>query len=148
VRTSLRWLFLVVPTVALAGCDQRRPQLATAPTLASFTVGVPGASFRLTPAERASILPEFDADALERLLAMVPPEARPRLLSGFQAPAPGERAGFVVRLGHPALQAQLEKVWAPFWESYSDKQMDEEVGYLPGRSAAKALRAQKANRPE
>lgn len=136
-----RVLYLAASAFVLIGCDQPRSQLATAPALAAFTVGVPDASFRLTPGQRASVLPSFDADELERLLAMVPPEVRPTLLSRFQPPRPGERPRLLVRLGHPALQAQLEKVWAPYWAGYSDQEIDREVEYLPGRQVAKALRA-------
>lgn len=47
----------------------------------------------------------------------------------------------VVRLGHPDLQAALEEVWAPYWDSYTDEEMAAEVDYLPGREAARRRRA-------
>lgn len=68
-----------------------------------FQIGVPDPSFRLSEAERATLLPDFDATALERLLSMYPPERRADLLKRFQASDDGW-ARLVIRLGHPALQ--------------------------------------------
>jgi hypothetical protein len=108
----------------------------------TFAVGVPDPSFRLSAEEKAAVAPAFDPDALERLLSMYPPEGRTELLRRFQQmPDDAEpRVRLVVRLGHPELQAALEEVWAPYWDSYTDEQMDAEVGYLPRREAARKRR--------
>lgn len=102
--------------------------------------GVPDPTFRLSEEERAKVLPEFDAEALERLLGMVPPDRRAGLLTRFQETDEG-RGRFVIRLGDPALQAVLEEVWAPYWSTYPDEAaMDAEVDYLPGREIARQRR--------
>jgi hypothetical protein len=108
----------------------------------TFAVGVPDASFRLSAEEKAAVASAFDPHALERLLSMYPPEGRAEFLRRFQQ-MPDEadpRLRLVVRLGHPDLQAALEEVWAPYWESYTDEQMAAEVDYLPGREAARRRR--------
>lgn len=136
-------LFCAVGVLLLLGssaCDKRAGAPITAPSTSGFSIGVPDSSFRLTPAERHSIMEGFDSDAVERLVSMVPPEARATILSRFQHPAPGQPARLLVRLGHPALQAELERVWAPFWSKHSASEMDSEVRYLPGRAEAKRLR--------
>jgi hypothetical protein len=103
---------------------------------------VPDASFRLSAEEKAAVAPAFDPDALERLLSMYPPEGRSGLLLRFQQmPDEGEpRLRLVVSLGYPDLQAALEEVWAPYWDSYTDEEMAAEVDYLPGREAARRRR--------
>lgn len=123
-----------------SACDKRAGAPITAPSTSGFNIGVPDPSFRLSPEQRQRIMEVFDPDAVERLVSMVPPEARARILSRFQQPQEGQPARLLVRLGHPALQAELERAWAPFWSRYSDSEMEVEVGYLPGRVEAKRLR--------
>lgn len=136
----LRVCFGIAVVVVVTACDLPRRGSVTAPPLTAFTIGVPDPSFRLNAEERALVLAIFDADALETLLAMVPPDVRPTLLSRFQQSRDGERPRLVMALGHPGLQAQLEKVWAPYWSDYTDQQIDNEVAYIPGRAIARALR--------
>lgn len=107
----------VAAALLVAGCDRHQEVVMTAPR--PNTVRLPAADvhFRLTPEERASLRPGFDADALERLLAAIEPGARPDLLRSFQMPEPGERVRNTVQMGDPELQPLLDEVWLPFWES-------------------------------
>lgn len=89
----------------------------TAPHPNTVRLPAPEASFRLTPEDRASLRPGFDADALERLLAAIEPGARADLLHSFQMPAPGQRLRNTIQMGDPELQPLLDEVWLPFWES-------------------------------
>ncbi|HEX8691702.1 MAG TPA: hypothetical protein VF746_04730 [Longimicrobium sp.] len=100
----------------------------------------PDPHFRLTPAERSKVLPDFDADALERLLSMVIPEMRQEILRHFQPRAPGERLGNLVQFYDPKLQAVLEEVWAPFWDTASDEEIEKDWYGMPGRLIAKQRR--------
>jgi hypothetical protein len=106
-------------------------------------VVTPDPTFRLTDEVRATIAPAYDPDALERLLSMYPSDGREQLLRNFQnLPDESEpRVQVVVRLGHPQLQAALDEVWAPYWCTYTDEEMDAEVAYLPGREAARKRRS-------
>jgi hypothetical protein len=109
-----------------------------------FQIGVPDPAFRLNAEERASVLPGFDVDALERLLSMYPPEGREQLLKRFQ-PTEDGRGRMLMRIDHPALQAVLEEVWAPHWLDYPDEAaIDAEVDYIPGREIAKQRRRAEA----
>lgn len=112
-----------------------------------FVLGEPDSSFHLSDDERARVARCFDPDALERLLSMYPPEGRADLLRRFQILPQGSepRVQRVIRLGHPSLQAALEEVWAPYWASHTDEEMETEVDYLPGRDAARRLRRTNAH---
>lgn len=112
----------------------------------------PDPEFRLTPAERASVRPGFDVDALERLLAAVEPDARPILLDGFRQPSREEleRGGFStppVRMGDPALQPLLDEVWAPAWERFAPDLLDDETVGYPGKELARQRRAAMKRQP-
>lgn len=63
----------------------------TTPEMQSLRIEVPDRDFRIGTEDRARIVPDVDADALERLLSMVRPERRAELLKAFQYPKPGER---------------------------------------------------------
>jgi hypothetical protein len=109
-----------------------------------FEIGVPDPNYRLPEEDRAKVGANFDADALERLLSMVPPDTRDDILPSFVPPDPsvGERpSGWLVRLGHPALQAALEEVWVPYWRHVSDEDLDSgSEDHIPGRELAKQRR--------
>lgn len=106
-----------------------------------FTVGIPDPTFKLSPEQRTEVHPYFDADALERLLGMMPPEARPDTFSRFVRPAEWTgRVRYLVSLGHPALQEALEEVWLPFWAGMSDEEMEAQPDVLPGRELARRRR--------
>ncbi|HEX5727591.1 MAG TPA: hypothetical protein VFX98_19115 [Longimicrobiaceae bacterium] len=111
----------------------------------SSFVFTPDPSFRLTASDRARLLPWYDADALERLLSMYPAAERSGILENFQMPEPGQQRGLLVQVGHPQLQAILDEVWVPFWETYTDEEIDAEPGNFPGRELAKRKRRNAGN---
>lgn len=126
---------------ATAGCDHAIPTTAMAPNRLDLRAPTPDEGFRLSPAERSRVLPDFDAAALERLLAMVKPEMRNEVLRYFQPrDERGEPRGHLVQLHDPRLQAVLEEVWAPFWDNASDQALDENLYGMPGREAARRRR--------
>lgn len=139
-RCLLRWCFLlVVGSIVLVGCERAGPIVS--PTYKPFEVVLPDTSFHLSAEVRASVREGFDVDALERLLSMMPPEARPSTLAAFQRPTPGsDRVRMLVHLGHPKLQAVLEEVWAPMWEGLTDEELQRLDRQFPGREAARARR--------
>ncbi|HEX6038133.1 hypothetical protein [Longimicrobium sp.] len=97
----------------------------------------PDPSFRLTPAERASIQPGFDVDALEHLLAILHPDLRTDTLASFQRQAPGVIGGGLIRFEDPVLQALLDEVWAPRSENApQDWFHDPDLRRYPGREIA------------
>lgn len=125
-----------------AACEHAAREAAlVGPASPVLRAGGPDPEFRLGPAERAKVLPYFDADALERLLSMLPARARERTLASFQATRPGEPHGHLVGLGHPALDAVLAEVWAPYWEGVPDEEMAQHPGRFPGRELAMERRA-------
>lgn len=116
-------------------------------------LAMPDPSFRLSLEERAKVRPEFDADALERLLGMIHPDLRREIMRNFIAVKPeeldpGERIGWITELYDPAtgqidsqLQAVLEEVYAPLWETVSDADLNNPHSYFyPGLERAKARR--------
>ncbi|HEV2150505.1 MAG TPA: hypothetical protein VGR37_24105 [Longimicrobiaceae bacterium] len=103
-------------------------------------------AYRLDGADRAKMLPGFDADALERLLAMVRPDRRREVLAHFQKREDGERARHLVALDDPELQGMLEEVWAPVWDAVqaTDAELAADVYGFPGREIAMQRRAARA----
>lgn len=110
----------------------------TSPDAEPLRLNAPDASFQLTTADRASLAPVFDADALERLLREIRPDMRGEILSYFQK---GKSRGHLIEIHDPGLQTLLEAVWVPFWDNASDQAVDEDWYGMPGREIAKARRA-------
>ena len=110
----------------------------TSPDAEPLRLEAPDPAFHLSADDRATLAPEFDADALERLLRQVRPDMRTEILSHFQV---GQARGHLVEIHDPRLQAVLEEVWAPFWENTPDKALEENWYRMPGREIAKARRA-------
>jgi hypothetical protein len=110
----------------------------------SIRLEAPDRNFRLTQRERERIVPGYDADALERLLAAVEAAVRPFLLSRFIVPedGSGRMPGVMVLMGDPKLQPLLDEVWAPMWELYPDM-LDTETKDYPGREIARERRARR-----
>lgn len=104
---------------------------------------VPDPSYRLSDADRAKLLPDFDAEALERLLGMTHPERRHHILKCFQVRENGERLGHLVGLEDPELQKVLEEVWAPMWDAVgaTDAEIAANAYGWPGREVARRRRA-------
>ena len=111
----------------------------TVPDATPLRLETPDRTFRFTAADRAAVVPHFDADALERLLQQVRPDMRGEILSYFQM-GQGAR-GHLVEIADPQLQSILEEVWAPFWEDASDQDLEENSYQMPGREIAMARRA-------
>ncbi len=111
----------------------------------------PDASFHLTADERSRTI--FDADAVERLLALIDPEFRPRIMRHFVQPLPGEvepgeRIGWLVELldpqtdrTDPILQPLLEDAYVPLWAELSDEFVyDPDCNPYPGRERERRRR--------
>lgn len=110
----------------------------TSPDAEPLRLEAPDPAFRLTAEDRAALAPGFDADALERLLRQIRPDMRGEILSCFQI---GTSRGHLVGIHDPQLQAVLEEVWAPFWDTAPDQALDEDWYRMPGREIATARRA-------
>lgn len=133
----------LVPTVSLllaGGCEHAPQPIPTTPSPSSHQARTVTPSFHLTPAQRASVRPEFDVDALERLLRMLPEARRARVLGCFQKDEDPSR-GFLVSLGDPALDAVLEEVWAPYWRQAPDEALTQDGDPIPGKRIERARRA-------
>lgn len=133
--------------LGLAACEHRQQgTLVTSPDAIPLRLEAPDAAFRLTPDDRATLAPPFDADALERLLREIRPNMRGEILSYFQA---GTSRGHLVVIHDSRLQAILEEVWAPFWDNAPDQALEEDWYRMPGRELALARRAaQRAQRDQ
>lgn len=107
---------------------------------------VADAGYRLSDADRAKLLPGFDAEALERLLAMVRSGMRRQILACFQKPETAGSHGHLTVLRDPELQSVLEEVWAPVWDAVraTDAELEADVYGFPGREIAMRRRAARA----
>jgi hypothetical protein len=123
--------------LTLCACEHRQGALVTSPDAEPLRLEAPDTSFQLSAEDRAALMPDFDADALERLLREVRPDMRGEILAYFQ----GKSRGHLVQLFDPHLQTILEEVWAPFWADAPDEALDENWYRMPGREVAKARRA-------
>lgn len=103
-------------------------------------------AYRLDDDDRARLIPGFDADALERLLAMVRPGRRREILAHFQKRENGDRLGHLVAIHDPELQKILEEVWATVWDAVqaTDAEIEAAVYGYPGREIAMQRRAARA----
>jgi len=109
--------------------------------LPSYRLDPPDANYRVSPDDRETIRTGFDPDALERLLAMIVPDARPELLRAFQWPERGVPASNIVKFQDPDLQAVLDEVWLPMWETEIPDALDAEKKEFPGLALARRRRA-------
>ena len=107
----------------------------------------PDPSCHIDDAARARLQPGVDPDALERLLRCFPAESRASHLDMFSirlvVDADGRAADVTVltRISNPVMQHLLEEVWQPFWASFSDAELEQELGGPPGRELARRRRA-------
>lgn len=95
----------------------------------------PDPNYRLPEVERQRLRRVFDADALERLLARVPPEKREDILASFRIPD-GNTTDELWSFGEPALQEILEEVWTPYWDRLSVEDIRRDESGRPGKGAA------------
>ncbi len=91
--------------------------------------------FRLAEAERQRLRRRFDHDALEKLLAHVPPERREGILECFRIPE-GNEVQELWYIGDPELQAILEEVWAPMWAGRTVAEIEADETERPGKRLA------------
>lgn len=91
--------------------------------------------FHLTATQRHMVRRGFNADALERLLARIPPEHRDSVYQAFAVPR-GNQVRELWYIDDPALQALLEQVWAPVWDGLSIDQIKADRSGRPGRNLA------------
>jgi hypothetical protein len=140
--SAVRFVCLLGIAVLAVACESAaRAPLATEPDYQPLALRRPDRGFRLSPGERARVVPGFDVAALERLLGMVRPDMRARVLWYFQAGGPGEPGrGALTSFTEPALQAVLEEVWAPMWDAVPDRELDADSSYFPGRGIARQRR--------
>jgi hypothetical protein len=102
--------------------------------------------FRLTAELRAHVAPEFDCDALERLLQHVDPVTRAYLLDLFLLPehrsVPPVPNQFTTLVGSTdeRFNALLAEVWQPFWLDKPDEMLDDPDSRYPGRELARERR--------
>jgi hypothetical protein len=123
--------------LTLCACEHRQGALVTSPDAEPLRLEAPDASFQLSAEDRAALMPDFDADALERLLREIRPDMRGEILAYFQ----GKSRGHLVEIHDPHLQVILEEVWAPFWDDAPDEALNENWYRMPGLEVAKARRA-------
>lgn len=118
--------------------------------MAESDVPVPPTSGRLTQDERARVGARFDADAVERLVALTTPDSRAALLESFYDPVVADSDGSVqilVKISDPAMQRALDDAWAPRWARMTLRELEGVSSDLPGvRDAIARLR--KAQEPQ
>lgn len=137
-----RFLLIAPLALLIVGCESGNPNsLMTTPAPHSIRLAQPDATYRLSPADRAKLIDFYDADALERLLQMVEPDARARMLPMFQRS--DQRRGMITKLDDPALQGVLEEVWAPYWDDLPADALEDEEGGVPGREIARRRRLER-----
>ena len=140
---------LRVAVLLLNGCES--PPLtggsqvnANDPPDGSIRMAAPDLSFELSDADRARVRQDFDPDALEGLLQLIEPEHRPDMLARFvyyEGVVPERYRGNLVYMNDPILQAELEKVWQPYWRSWPTEALRAaDQSPVPGRAAALSAR--------
>ena len=103
-------------------------------------------TFHLDPAVRAHIAPDFDADALERLLQHLGPLDRPTVLDEFLLPeqrvyAPVPNQWWVLKaFTDTVLNEMLAEVWQPFWDSQPVERLTDPHCPYPGQALARRRR--------
>jgi hypothetical protein len=147
-RFNFTFPLLVAGMIVVAGgCEGTQNTTMSAPAPRPLRMASLDPVYRLDAQDRGKVLPGFDVDALERLLAAVTPEARRGLLRYFQRPEKGEQPGMLVEMSDPRLQPLLEEVWAPMWDEVgaTDEQLNGNHFGYPGREIARRRRAARAN---
>lgn len=106
-------------------------------------------SYRLSPEDRARVVPGFDVDALERLLAVIRADMRCEILREFQLPRSGEPPpGGIMEFTEPALNPLLHEVWATMWQDEPDAFLEDGASVMPGRALERQRRqARKQDEP-
>ena len=106
----------------------------------------PDRSYRIDAAARLRLKRDVDADALERLLQYFPAESRTSHLDmfsdrvvGADADGPAPDVTTLDRISEPVMQQLLEEVWQPFWASFSDAELERELGGPPGALSLGAI---------
>jgi hypothetical protein len=103
-------------------------------------------SFQLDPETRARVAPQFDVDALEKLMRHLDAASRPGMLNGFLLPEfssapPRPNAFWVLQgFGKPVLDELLAEVWQPFWDVQPDEMLEDPHSPYPGRTLARRRR--------
>ena len=114
-----------------------------------MAIPAPDPTYHIDAAARARLQRGVDPDALERLLQCFPAESRASHLDMFSdrvvVDADGRVADVTVltRISNPGMQNLLEEVWQPFWSSFSDAELEQELGGPPGRELARRRRAER-----
>jgi hypothetical protein len=84
--------------------------------------------------DKSNVMYIFEVAALERLISMLPPEDCDEVLSYFQYGEPGseEAASKLVSFEDLDLQAVLEEVWVPYWDTMPPAALHSDSP-IPGR---------------
>lgn len=139
-RTPLVSAVLALAALGSAGCETVNYATGPADPRATTLHMVPtDSTFHLTEAQRNDVRWGFDVDALERLLAHVPPQYRDNLFQAFRIPE-GNEVRELWYIGDPGLQEMLEEVWAPAWERVPVAKIDADTSGRPGKRIAAARR--------
>ncbi len=102
--------------------------------------------------QRSFIAKQFDPAAVEEIANLLPEDERRFFLAPFGG-VPGEVSSawsvrdtyYLTRHDDPRVQALLEQMWAPFWEtSLHPEALDDPAYDFPGRELARARRAENA----
>ena len=113
-----------------------------------MSANLPDPTYRINPETRARIAPQFDAQALERLLQHLAADARQSFIEQFlvSAPVTADAGGRVpdvsilTRISDPVLQDLLEEVWQPFWQTMPPAALADPHSPYPGRERARRRR--------
>jgi hypothetical protein len=103
-------------------------------------------SFRLDVETRARVAPQFDLDALERLLQHLDAPGRGLVLDEFLLPqyrtnAPGRNEWRILKgFTDPVLNELLAEVWQPFWDTQPDEMLTVPHSQYPGQELARRRR--------
>jgi hypothetical protein len=104
-------------------------------------------SFRLDDITRTHVAPDYDAEALERLLQALEPQARALVLEEFLRPeyrtpllANESTWRTLVGFTDPKLNELLAEVWQPFWTRQPAEVWADPYCHYPGRELARQRR--------
>ncbi len=103
-------------------------------------------SFQLDPETRARVAPQYDVDALVKLLGHLDPASRRSTLAGFllpdirSTPPPPNQFWVLQGFGNAVLDELLAEVWQPFWDVQPDEMLEDPYSPYPGRNLARRRR--------
>ena len=108
---------------------------------------------RLPADVRTRLDGRFDIEAMEELLASMPPAEQQQFLisiGGVPRPAGEETRDVTVLMGStdPARQKLIDRMWAPYWDHLPPEFLERTDLPFPGRELARARRAARVSEHE